>query len=108
VRAIALCLAALLLGCGQQAEPVLGSKAPIHVVRCKQPMPEFTLGPQTVLSTTDEEALCACIWNELGEWERRTSELIAQGKEAEVSYMHMRAFPSRFGSAMEKCGGMDL
>jgi hypothetical protein len=44
----------------------------------------------------------------LGEWERNAAEKIAQGKESEVSAMELRAFPTRFGKALERCGGMTL
>jgi hypothetical protein len=44
----------------------------------------------------------------LGEWERNAAQKIAQGKESEVSAMERRAFPTRFGKALEACGGMTL
>jgi hypothetical protein len=44
----------------------------------------------------------------LGEWERNAAQKIAEGKESEVSAVERRAFPTRFGKALEKCGGMTL
>lgn len=79
------------------------------VVRCtEQPLPEFTLGPQSHPTDQQQVELCSCIWSRLGSWERRTSESIAQGKQSEVSELNLRAFPARFGRAIEECGGMKL
>jgi hypothetical protein len=79
-----------------------------YVVRCKEPLPEFTLGEKSNPTKEQVATLCACIWDNLGSWERRASEQIAAGKGSEVSWLHRRALPSRFGGAVEKCGGMKL
>jgi hypothetical protein len=79
-----------------------------YVVHCSEPLPVFTLGRNSNLTKEQEKALCECIWNNLGSWEREVSKKIAQGRESEISQLHIRAFPSRFGSAIEKCGGMKL
>jgi len=84
------------------------SSAKPYEVRCKEPLPVFTLGEKSNPTKAQEAALCTCIWENLGSWERRASEKIAAGKEDEVSWMHKRAFPARFGAAVEKCGGMKL
>ena len=84
------------------------SSAKPYEARCKEPLPTFTLGEKSSPTKAQEAALCACIWQNLGGWEREVSEKIAKGKEREVSQMHMRAFPARFGSAIEKCDGMKL
>jgi hypothetical protein len=78
-------------------------------MRCtEQPLPEFTLGPQSNPTAQQQVELCGCVWSRLGSWERRTSESIAQEKQSEVSELNMRAFPARFGKAIEECGGMKL
>lgn len=79
-----------------------------YEVRCKEPLPAFTLGEKSNPTKAQEAALCACMWQNLGSWERDVSAKIAKGRESEVSQMHLRAFPPRFGSALEKCGGMKL
>lgn len=84
------------------------SSAKPYEARCKEPLPVFTLGEKSNPTEAQEAALCACIWQNLGSWEREVSENIAKGKESEVSQLHLRAFPARFGSAIEKCGGMKL
>jgi len=96
--------ATLLLG---SAGTALSSAKP-YEVRCKEPLPVFTLGEKSNPTKAQEATLCRCIWENLGSWERKTSEKIAAGKESEVSQLHLRAFPARFGSAVEKCGGMKL
>ena len=80
----------------------------LYEAHCAEPLPVFTLGKNSNPTKAQEAALCACIWQSLGEWEREVSEKIAKRKESEVSALYMRAFPSRFGSAIEKCGGMKL
>lgn len=110
MRALActsLVLMALLFGCDRsEPPPTIGGKP--FEVRCKEPLPVFTLGEKSKPTQEQVTALCACIWGNLGNWERSTSEKIVAGKKTEVSEMYMRAFPSRFGSALEKCGGMKL
>ncbi|MDP2630747.1 MAG: hypothetical protein Q8P56_05045 [Candidatus Uhrbacteria bacterium] len=84
------------------------SNAKPYEVRCNEPLPTFTLGEKSNPTKAQEAALCACIWQNLGGWERDVSTKIAKGRESEISQMHLRAFPPRFGSALEKCGGMKL
>jgi hypothetical protein len=110
IRQIALVvsLTAALVGCGQESPPAETTGEPF-VMRCpEQPLPEFTLGPHSHPSSEQQEKLCSCIWSNLGKWERETSEKISQGKQSEVSALNMRAFPARFGKAIEECGGMEL
>lgn len=91
---------------------LLSSTAPVQAkpyeVRCQEPLPTFTLGDKSNPTKAQVATLCSCIWQNLGSWEREASAKIARGREAEVSQMHLRAFPTRFGSALEKCGGMRL
>lgn len=79
-----------------------------HVVRCAESLPEFTLGPASKPTEAQEVALCTCVWERLGSWERRTAEQIARGRESEASSLNLRAFPARFGAAIDECGGMNL
>lgn len=101
VRVVFIAAALLLAG-------ITPSSAAPYEVRCKEPLPTFTLGEKSNPSKAQEAALCACIWRNLGGWERNVSAKIAKGKESEVSQMHLRAFPPRFGGALEKCAGMKL
>jgi len=102
-------LVILICGCGSgDSPPSKISGGQPYEVHCAEPLPVFTLGENSNPTEEQVKALCECIWQNLGSWERRVSEKIAQGKESEVSEMHIRAFPSRFGSALEKCGGMKL
>lgn len=105
---IALATITVLSGCGSGEPPSLPTGGSAHVVRCKEPLPEFTLGPQSKPRPEQETALCACIWEKLGEWERNAARKIAEGKESDVSAMELRAFPTRFGRALEECGGVKL
>jgi hypothetical protein len=84
------------------------SQANPYEARCKEPLPTFTLGEKSKPTKAQEATLCTCIWQNLGSWEREVSTKIANGHEKDVSALQMRAFPSRFGRALEKCGGMKL
>lgn len=88
--------------------PATASQGQPYEAHCDEPLPIFTLGEKTNLTRAQERALCACIWNNLGKWEREASENFRQGKEAEVSSLHKLGFPSRFRSAIQKCGGMNF
>lgn len=99
----------LLTASCSQEEPAAAPSGEPLVIRCtEQPLPEFTLGPQSNPTEKQQAELCGCIWSRLGSWERRTSESISHGKESEVSALNLRAFPARFGKAIEECGGMQL
>lgn len=102
-------LAVLFGGCGGEDKSTsVSPQGKPYEVHCSEPLPVFTLGEKSNPTKEQEAALCSCIWQNLGSWERRTSEKIVQGKESEVSWLHRRGFPSRFGKAVEKCGGMKL
>jgi hypothetical protein len=68
-------------------EGAASSSAKPYEVRCKEPLPVFTLGEKSNPTSAQEATLCKCIWDNLGSWERRTSEKIAAGKESE-EYRH--------------------
>jgi hypothetical protein len=100
--------AIMLSACSQSSDEVSSAQAPMREFSCKEPLPFFTLGPNSNPSDAEVGALCSCIWENLGTWERETATLIAGHKESEVSALNMAAFPARFGSAIEKCGGTKL
>jgi hypothetical protein len=101
-------VAITLFACGQGAALAAVPQGEHYEAHCKEPLPIFTLGEYSQPTKAQEAALCACIWKNLGGWQREVSEKIPRGKTSEISEMHMRAFPPRFGSALEKCGGMKL
>src|SRR5947208_16980695 len=70
------------------------SSGKAYEVRCKEPLPLFTLGENSHPTKAQEAVLCTCIWESLGGWERQVSEKFAKGKDSEVSWLHERAFPS--------------
>ena len=78
------------------------------VVNCSEPLPEFTLGKQSQPSENELKKLCFCVWGELGRWEKKVSQAISEGRENDITTIQKRAFPNRFGSAMNSCGAMDL
>jgi len=78
------------------------------VVVCSEPIPEFTLGLHSNPSEAEVHRLCACLWDKLKGWEKDTARALAEKRPGDVSALNMRAFPSRFGSRLKECGGMDL
>jgi hypothetical protein len=78
------------------------------VVVCREPIPEFTLGLHSNPSEAEVHQLCACVWEKLKGWEKDTARALAEKRPEDVSALNMRAFPSRFGSRLKECGGMDL
>jgi hypothetical protein len=94
--------------CHREAAQVAASAGPMYEAHCTEPLPVFTLGANSHPTKAQEAQLCSCVWENLHGWERETSEKISQGKEADISEMHMRGFMPRFGSAVAKCDGMKL
>ena len=75
-------------------------------IKCKEPLPEFTLGENSNPSKKEVRKLCACIWSKFTkDWERETSAKIRAGQDPG---WRGKALVSRFGSAMKKCGGYEL
>ncbi len=108
LAAIAACTA-VAAACGSEGpEPASQTGTP-YTVRCTaQPLPEFTLGSQSNPSSDQEAALCACVWERLGQWEKAVAAKLSEGASGDIDSIQLRAFPSRFGKALEHCGGMDL
>lgn len=101
-------LVVLLAGCSKTPELVSTANAINREFTCTEPLPTFTLGPNSNPTDGQVGALCACIWENLGSSERETARLIAEKNEAKISSVNMAAFPTRFGAALEKCGGTKL
>jgi hypothetical protein len=99
MRTFLLCIFLLLVACPAGAEP--------RSFKCKEPLPEFTLGPESNPSEAQIAQLCACIWSKLpeGGWEREVSAKISKGEDPG---WRGRAFASRFGQALDACGGYKL
>lgn len=108
VKSRTLFVALTLFAFSQEAALAATPQPPHYEAHCKEPLPVFTLGENSQPTKAQESALCACIWQNLGGWEREVSKNIAEGKTSMISELHMRAFPPRFMSALEKCGGMKL
>lgn len=79
----------------------------LKMVICKEPLPEFTLSETSQPTATQVIKLCSCVWNTFpsGGWEQQTSQQLRNGKNAG---WRTRAFISRFGAAMERCGAYGL
>jgi len=77
------------------------------LVKCAQPLPEFTLGPNSKPTQSKVDFLCNCIWDTfpIDSWERTTSEKIRNGEDPG---WRGKALISRFSDSLEKCGGMGL
>ena len=104
-RSVPALLAILIAACSPSAPP--SGTGSGFVVKCdSEPLPEFTLGPTSNPTKDQQSALCACIWNHLGDWERRTAEQIVHGPLP--SEFYQKAFVPRFGTALKDCGGMNL
>ena len=98
-----------LTACGG-AQPPVGTTATgeLYEAHCAEPLPVFTLGPQSHPTKEQESALCACIWSQLGDWGRAMSEKVAARKNSDVSGLSTFAFTAKFGSAVYSCGGGKL
>ena len=79
-----------------------------HPIASGEPLPEFTLGPDSNPTGTQLIDLCGCIWGGLGKWERETAIAYSEGRGEDVSTLNRLAFSGRFGEVLEECGGMEL
>lgn len=95
-----------------QPRPVMEAPTPVaaapFVVKCRESIPEFSLGPNSHPIEAEVQQLCACMWQHMNGWEKETSRAIVEGREREVSALNMRAFPARFGQRVRECGGDSL
>ena len=75
------CLALLLCAaCSEQAPP--GAADGTYTVSCQEPIPEFRLSAPESPSAAEIEALCRCIWELMGDWERNTAIAYVEGRDA--------------------------
>ncbi|ADL55810.1 hypothetical protein [Gallionella capsiferriformans] len=98
----------LCTGCSPQPAQNTKSEGVPFIMHCTEHLPEFSLGVNSHPSIEQQSALCSCIYNGLSEWTREVAEKLHQKKDAELTYFEQRAFPSGFGEAYQKCGGMNL
>lgn len=73
------------------------------LIKCEQPIPEFTLGGDTVLSSARKEEICACIWNSLEDWAKEISIPIVNNQEESISETKLRLFIGEFRRKLEAC-----
>jgi len=75
--------------------------------KCKEPIPQFTLGPTSNPSDAEVDKLCACVWSKFpdGGWER---EMSAKARKGEDPGWRLQGFISRFSAALDGCGGKKL
>lgn len=85
------------------------STQPLVTVTCKNgSLPDFKLDYDANPSAEEITALCSCLSDALMGWEKETASKLANGKQDEVSTLHMAAFPSIFGKRISECGGEKL
>jgi hypothetical protein len=101
-------VAVLLASCSKVSESEAPKGALNREFSCKEPLPDFSLGPNSNPSDAQVASLCACLWENLSPEGRETGRLLAENRPSEISPESMSAFPARFGEAMQRCGGMEL
>jgi hypothetical protein len=86
-----------------QVDPVMAART----FKCTQPIPEFSLGPDSNPTNRQIQKLCSCIWSKfpVKGWERRTSKKIKEGIDAG---WRGKALVARFGKALRECDGDKL
>ena len=99
VRSLVLSSSLLLVALPASGEP--------RSFKCKEPLPQFTLGAASNPSDAELAKLCACVWSKLPEpgWEREVSAKIRRGEDPG---WRGRGFAPRFGAAIDACGGRSL
>ncbi len=101
----------LFSGCGEKENDKneLSQNIQPKVIQCKTvKLPEFTLSKNSNPTEAQIENLCQCLSNKLVGWEQDTVIKIVEKRENEISELHMRAFPARFGQRMKECGAFEL
>lgn len=84
-----------------------GLSAPI-AIKCVEPLPEFTLSDNARPTKSEIKQLCSCIWNQfpVKGWEREAAAALKNGRDP--GYLYRNGFISRFGEALQRCGGYKL
>jgi hypothetical protein len=91
-----------------QVDPVVAQgHLGARTFKCTQPIPEFSLGPDSNPTNRQIQKLCSCIWGKfpVEGWERRTSKKIKEGIDPG---WRGKAFVAKFGKALRECGGDKL
>ncbi len=82
------------------SEPIL--------VKCDQPLPNFTLGENTNVDKEDIQKLCTCVWNTLTIKEREMSKSFVKDPGQEYTYQEKKNFAASMGNALRECGALKL
>jgi hypothetical protein len=71
------------------------------------PLTDFTLGKNSDPTKEQIDNLCSCVWNHLDALEKETAEKISKS-DHNISDEAIKAYPQKFGQAMQDCGAMKL
>tara|TARA_R110002050_G_scaffold57423_5_gene129247 strand:+ start:170275 stop:170706 length:432 start_codon:yes stop_codon:yes gene_type:complete len=74
-----------------------------YIVRCAEPVIEFTLGMDIVPSKAQTDAVCSCIWKALSLSDKNLSASLARHESHDASETQLNLFIGRFGVATEFC-----
>lgn len=74
-----------------------------YIVKCDQPVQEFTLGMDIIPSKVKTNALCSCIWKGLSASDKNLSASLARNNHHDASEVQLKLFTSRFNVITEYC-----
>lgn len=77
-----------------------------YIVKCNEPIPEFTLGQKIIPSKLQAAAICSCIWKQFSPSAKNLSASIARDKVHDASGEQLRQFTHGLGIATETCNTM--
>ena len=103
MRYVVLISALIYMGCTTNpaaAPPATDDMSP-RVVCANHPIPEFSLGTDSVPGEEQQAALCECIWSRLDQQDRKVAANLRQ--EADSGMRGKDSFPAHFGKAIRDC-----
>ena len=74
-----------------------------YILRCNEPIPEFTMGMDIIPSKVQATAACSCIWKKLSPSDRNLSASLARNERSDASVEQLSLFTGRFNLIMEHC-----
>lgn len=96
------------LGSATSTTTISSDNDSAYIVRCDEPIPEFSWGMDSLPSKAEVDAVCLCIWKDLSPSHKNLSASLARNKSHDASEAQLKIFIYTLGVATKSCSTKGL